>query len=192
MEWEIYHPDTRADFFVMKFEPLKLQGAWQIEQERLEDERGFFARYFCEKEFSERGLNCIWAQNSVSFNFLKGTLRGMHYQAGSHAEIKLVRCTRGAIYDVILDLREGSKTFRKWAAAELSPENGRLLYIPEGFAHGFLTLQPDTEVMYQISTHFDPAASRGVRWNDPEFEIRWPGKVECISDRDANYEMISQ
>jgi dTDP-4-dehydrorhamnose 3,5-epimerase len=167
---------------------MELPGVYVLEPERQEDSRGYFARTWCRHEFEVRGLNPHLAQCSVSFNRKKGTLRGMHYQAAPHEEAKLVRCTRGAIYDVALDLRPSSRTFKRWVAAELTAENGRSHYIPEGVAHGLLTLQDDTEVFYQISTFYHSEAARGVRWNDPAFAIRWPLCGELIlSARDQSY-----
>jgi len=151
------------------------------------DERGGFARSWCKQEFQNQGLNGNLVQCSISRNTRKGTLRGMHYQATPFAETKLVRCTAGAIYDVALDLREQSSTFRQWFGVTLSAENRQSLYIPEGCAHGFLTLTDESEVLYQISEFYHPESSRGVRWDDPAFRIVWPGKVEVISQRDRNY-----
>ncbi|MBP1735805.1 MAG: dTDP-4-dehydrorhamnose 3,5-epimerase, partial [Deltaproteobacteria bacterium] len=152
-----------------------------------EDERGFFARSFCAKEFKEHGLNQNIAQCNISYNGKKGTLRGMHYQAAPHEEAKLVRCTMGAIYDVIIDLRPDSSTFKKWIGVELTKENRRMLYVPEGFAHGFQTLEDHTEVLYQMSEFHHPEWARGVRWNDPTFGIFWPVNVEIISIGDQQY-----
>lgn len=159
-----------------------------IDLERLEDERGFFARTFCIDEFQAHGLNARLMQCSISFNRLRGTLRGMHWQEAPPAECKLVRVTHGAIYDVIIDLRSNSPTFKGYFAVELTAENRRAVYVPEGFAHGFQTLQDDTEVFYQMSAAHAPALGRGVRWNDPVFGIEWP-EVErrVINERDANY-----
>ena len=171
----------------MKFTPTKLAGVWLLDMERHEDERGWFARSWCAKEFEVRGLNPRLVQCNVSFNKKKGTLRGMHWQASPRAEAKLVRCTRGAIYDVALDLRPDSPTFRKWFAAELTADNGLSLYIPEGCAHGFQTLADDTEVLYQIAGEYHPASGRGVRWDDAAFGIQWPLLEPLISDRDQNY-----
>lgn len=167
--------------------PTPLAGAYLIELEQLEDERGFFARSFCQKEFRERGLDPVVAQCNVSFNRKRGTLRGLHYQAEPHAEAKLVRCTRGAIWDVIVDLRRDSPTARQWHAAELTAENRRALYIPAGLAHGFQTLVDDTEVLYQMSEFFHPESARGVRWDDPALAIRWPIKQAVISPRDLAF-----
>lgn len=148
------------------------------------DERGFFARTWCAEEFKEAGLDARLVQCSISFNARKGTLRGMHYQAVPIAETKLVRCTMGAIYDVVLDLRTESPTFRKWIGMTLSAENREMVYIPEGCAHGFLTLEDHSEVFYQMSEFYYPEAARGVRWDDPAFGIEWPGDVTVISERD--------
>jgi len=171
----------------MIFKETSLKGALMIEPERLKDERGFFARTWDQREFHARGLNPTLVQCSISFNSRKGTLRGMHYQAKPHEEAKLVRCTMGALYDVIVDLRPDSATFKRWIAAELTADNRRMVYIPEGFAHGFLTLEDRTEVFYQTSEFHVPASARGARWNDPAFGIQWPSAVKVISDRDKNY-----
>jgi dTDP-4-dehydrorhamnose 3,5-epimerase len=169
------------------FNESHLEGAYVIEQDRVRDERGFFARTYCRHEFEVHGLNPTFVQCNTSFNARKGTLRGMHYQAAPYQETKLVRCTMGAIYDVIIDLRAGSQTFGQWLSAELTSENGRMLYIPESFAHGFLTLQDNTEVFYQMSEFYVPDCSRGVRWNDRAFNIQWPFDVVVISERDSQY-----
>jgi dTDP-4-dehydrorhamnose 3,5-epimerase len=171
----------------MIFHETDLAGVVIVEMQLLCDERGFFARSWCEREFREHGLNSELVQCSISFNKERGTLRGVHYQAAPNPEAKLVRCTRGSLYDVALDLRPDSSTYLKWTAAELSAENHRALYIPEGCAHGFLTLEDQTEVLYQMSEFYYPEAARGVRWNDPAFGIEWPGKVEVISERDRIY-----
>ena len=171
----------------MKFSPTALVGAYVIDIEPVADERGFFVRSWCREEFARRGLNPDLAQCSISFNKKRGTLRGMHYQAKPHEETKVVRCTRGAIYDVILDLRPESSTFRKWIAVELSADNRRMLYVPPGFAHGFQSLVDDTEVFYQISTFYHPESARGARWNDPAFGIEWPVMERVISDKDRQY-----
>lgn len=171
----------------MKFMPLPLQGAFLIEPKLAADERGFFARTFCREEFSKQGLNPDLMQCSISFNTHKGTLRGMHYQTRPHQEIKLVRCTMGSIYDVIIDLRPESATFGQWAGVKLTARNRKSIYIPEGFAHGFLTLADDCEVYYQMSQYYHPESIAGVRWNDPAFSIQWPGDVSIISDPDRNH-----
>ena len=171
----------------MKFRETSLKGAFIIDLEKLEDERGFFARSFCRHEFEAHGLNPNVAQCNVSSNTRKGTLRGMHYQTAPHEEARLVRCTRGAIHDVIIDLRPDSSTFKQWIAEKLTEKNYRMVYVPEGFAHGFLTLEDRTEVFYQMSEFYAPASARGVRWNDPAFGIEWPIAVQVISSRDRGY-----
>jgi dTDP-4-dehydrorhamnose 3,5-epimerase len=169
------------------FTETKLAGAFVIELERHTDERGFFARTFCWQEFEAHGLKAEVAQCNVSFNKRKGTLRGMHYQAPPFAEAKLVRCTAGSIYDVIIDLRPASSTFKRHFGVELSAENRRMLYIPESFAHGFQTLEDDTEVFYQMAQQYSAEHARGVRWNDPAFGIEWPKGERIIIERDQNY-----
>ncbi|NET24741.1 dTDP-4-dehydrorhamnose 3,5-epimerase [Okeania sp. SIO1I7] len=171
----------------MRFTETKLKGAYIIEPELIQDERGFFARSWCQKEFTERGLNPHLVQCNVSFNLKKGTLRGMHYQAKPHEEAKLVRCTMGAIYDVIIDIRPESPTFKEWVAVELTTENRKMLYIPEGFAHGFQTLVDNTEVFYQMSQFYHPESARGLRWNDPAFGIKWAVENLTISLKDKSY-----
>ncbi len=175
----------------MIFTETKLNGAFIVEPERLEDGRGFFARIWCHREFKTYGLNSILAQCSISFNKKKGTLRGMHYQAAPNEEVKLVRCTSGAIYDVIIDLRYDSETFKQWISIELTSENRKILYIPEGFAHGFLTLEDNSEVFYQMAEYYALGSARGVRWNDSAFSIRWPIDVKVISDKDNKYSNFS-
>lgn len=169
----------------MKFHRTNLEGAFVIEPDRREDERGFFARSWCQKEFEEHGLVPRVVQANISYNRNRGTLRGMHYQAAPYEETKLVRCTRGAIYDVIVDLRPGSNTYRKWIGVELTAGNYRMLYVPQGFAHGFQTLFDDTEVIYQVSEFYTPGSERGARWNDAAFQIQWPAQVTTISAKDA-------
>ncbi len=171
----------------MKFNPTKLKGAYIIEPKRFEDERGFFARTWCKEEFSINGLDANLLQCSISFNIKRGTLRGMHLQLPPFAETKVVSCTKGAIYDVIIDLRPGSDTYLQWIFAELTPENRRSLYIPKGFAHGFQTLADKTEVFYQISESYAPDCARGLRWNDTTFNIDWPESVSVMSKRDQDY-----
>lgn len=170
----------------MIFSETAIPDAYLIEPERRSDERGFFARTWCQKEFAEHGLNERLVQCSTSFNASVGTLRGIHYQMPPHMEAKLVRCTRGAVFDVIVDLREGSATCGQWAGFELSAETGQMLYIPEGVAHGFQTLLPQTEVFYQISTHFAPDSAAGICWDDPVLAIDWPPvEHRIISEADA-------
>ena len=171
----------------MVFTETDLAPALIVDIEPHEDERGFFARSWCRQEFEARGLNSRLVQCNVSCNRRKGTLRGMHYQLAPCAEAKLVRCTSGAIYDVIVDLRPESPTFRRYFGVVLTAENHRALYVPEEFAHGFLTLTDDSEVFYQMSEFYEPAAARGVRWNDPAFGISWPEPVMIVSERDRTY-----
>jgi dTDP-4-dehydrorhamnose 3,5-epimerase len=171
----------------MIFNEIRLPGAYVVELERRKDERGYFARTFGTDEFERAGLNPAVAQCSTSFNSLAGTVRGMHFQAPPHAECKLVRCTRGAIFDVIVDLRTDSPLYCEWFAIELTPDSGQMLYIPDGLAHGFQTLEDGTEVAYQISEHYSPSHALGVRWDDPVFEIQWPLAVTTISERDRSY-----
>jgi dTDP-4-dehydrorhamnose 3,5-epimerase len=171
----------------MKFIKTKLKGEYIILPERLEDVRGFFARTFDEKEFSELGLNTRWVQNNTFFNEKKGTLRGLVYQENPKEEVKLIRCTRGEIFDVALDLRSISKTFGKYTGVTLSPNNGKMHYIPKGFAHGYVTLKDNTEVFYQVSEFYAPGHTDGVRWNDSVFNIKWPIKPGVISEKDNSY-----
>jgi dTDP-4-dehydrorhamnose 3,5-epimerase len=171
----------------MIFTETALKGAYLIEPEEIKDERGFFARTWCRREFEAHGLNPRVAQCNISFNVKKGTLRGMHFQITPHEEAKLVRCTRGAIYDVIVDVRPNSPTITQHVGVTLSAGNRKMLYVPEGCAHGFLTLEDDTEVSYQISEFYAPDHARGYRWNDPAFRIPWPAEVLVISDRDRQY-----
>ena len=172
----------------MKFTETKLKGAYIIEPELIKDERGFFARSWCQKEFTERGLNHNLVQCNISFNHKKGTLRGMHYQAKPYEEAKLVRCTMGAIYDVIIDIRLESLTFKQWVAVELTAENRKMLYIPEGMAHGFQTLVDNTEVFYQMSEFYHSESATGLRWDDPTFGIVWPQASQIIiSEKDKSY-----
>jgi dTDP-4-dehydrorhamnose 3,5-epimerase len=171
----------------MRFTPAPLKGAFIIDLQRHEDERGFFGRAFCEREFQGHGLSTPMVQTNVSFSKEKGTLRGMHYQAPPHEEAKLIRCTRGSIYDVIVDVRPDSSSFLEWMGVELSSENGRMLYVPEGFAHGFLTLEESAEVAYQVSEFYTPGSERGIRYDDPEIGIDWPGEVRVLSDKDRTW-----
>jgi dTDP-4-dehydrorhamnose 3,5-epimerase len=171
----------------MKFTPTKITGAYLIEIHPIADERGFFARSFCTSEFQQHGLNPNFVQCNVSFTAQKGTIRGMHYQVAPDTETKLVRCTRGAIYDVILDLRPESPTFKQWVATELTADNHQMFYIPPGCAHGLQTLVDDTEVFYQMAGVYNADAARGVRWNDPTFRIEMPLAVSVINQRDQSY-----
>ncbi|MEL7059435.1 MAG: dTDP-4-dehydrorhamnose 3,5-epimerase [Acidobacteriota bacterium] len=172
----------------MIFHALEIPGAFLIEPERKEDHRGFFARTYCRRELEERGLDPTVVQCSVSVNKLKGTVRGMHWQGEPSPEIKLVRCTNGAIHDVILDLRPDSPAYRQHHAVELTRDNRLALYIPAHVAHGFQTLADDSEVFYQMSEFYDPDAQHGVRWNDPAFKIEWPLEIAEISERDAGFD----
>lgn len=171
----------------MKFSPGSVAGAWLIEIEPRADERGYFARAWCEREFEAHGLCTRIAQANTAFSRRRGTLRGLHYQEAPHAEVKVVRCTRGAVYDVVVDLRPGSPTHCRWMAAELTAQNGRMLYAPEGCAHGYLTLTDDTELLYLTSDVYAPAAAKGVRYDDAAFGIAWPGGVEVISGQDTSW-----
>jgi dTDP-4-dehydrorhamnose 3,5-epimerase len=171
----------------MIFSETRLKGAYILEVQKLEDNRGFFGRTFCQNELGRLGLNTTVAQANVSFNKKKGTLRGMHYQTAPYGETKLVRCTRGAIYDVIIDLRPGAQTCGQWIGVELREDDYRLLYVPEYFAHGFQTLEDNTEVIYQVSQFYTPGSERGIRYDDPAFRIDWPMEVGVISDKDAGW-----
>jgi len=168
----------------MIFEETPLKGAYLIELEKISDERGFFARAFCEREFEAHGLINRFVQVNNSLAELKGTLRGMHYQLAPKSEVKLVRCIRGALLDVIIDLRESSKTFGQHFSTELTAENRRMLYVPKGFAHGFITIEPKTEAFYFVDEFYAPKKERGIRWNDPQFDIKWPLEPIVISEKD--------
>jgi dTDP-4-dehydrorhamnose 3,5-epimerase len=172
----------------MLFKEINLSGVYLIELERLEDERGFFARTYCEQEFSAHGIPFHFVQCNISFNKHKGTLRGMHYQAAPYEEPKLVRCTMGAIYDVIIDIRPESPSFKRWGAYELTSENRLMLYIPAGFAHGFQTLVENSEVFYQMGEFYHPESACGIRWDDPAFGISWPQTRDIIlSKTDSSF-----
>lgn len=171
----------------MRFTETQLNGAYIIDAERIEDERGFFALTWARNDFVARGLNAELMQCNLSYNHRAGTVRGMHWQIAPHAETKLVRCIRGAIFDVILDLRDGSPTAMQWVGVELTADNRRALYIPEGCAHGFQTLEDDTEVLYMLTEQYTPDAARGMRWDDPAIGITWSQPVTVISERDAHY-----
>ncbi|MBI5845621.1 MAG: dTDP-4-dehydrorhamnose 3,5-epimerase [Deltaproteobacteria bacterium] len=168
----------------MRFVPAPLSGAYIIEITPASDDRGFFSRVFCEREFAEAGLCTRFPQASVSFSKKKGTLRGMHYQNSPDWEVKLIRCTKGAVWDAIIDLRPDSPTYKKWFGAELSAENHRMMYAPVGFAHGFLTLVDECEVFYQMSAFYAPLSESGIRWNDPSIGIDWPISPAVISAKD--------
>ena len=172
----------------MRFGELELPGAYLIELDRIEVDRGFFARTFCRREFADHGLATEIAQANTAFNHRKGTLRGMHYQAEPHREAKLIRCTRGAVYDVIVDLRRDSPAFMRWVSVELTAENDALLYVPEGVAHGYQTLEDGTETSYLMSEFYEASAGRGVRWDDPAFGIEWPDPANAfLSPKDATW-----
>ena len=172
----------------MIFTETPLQGAYLVDLEQRTDERGFFARAWCAEEFERQGLSSRIAQTNISFNHSAGTLRGLHYQQPPHAEVKLIRCTSGAIWDVIVDLRKDSSTYRQWFGAELTAENRTMMYVPESFAHGYLTLVPNTETAYQVSEPYAPGAEAGIRWDDPAFGIGWPDvEIKVISDKDASH-----
>jgi dTDP-4-dehydrorhamnose 3,5-epimerase len=174
------------------FTALPLPGAFRLEPELLADERGFFARLWCADEFAIHGLQANFVQSSISFNARRGTLRGLHYQVPPHAETKLVRCIRGSVFDCLVDLRPDSPTYRQWHSCELSADNRHALYIPEGIAHGFQTLADDTELLYEITATYAPAAARGVRWNDEKLSIGWPYPERAVmSDRDANLPLLA-
>ncbi len=175
----------------MIFTETALRGAYLVDLDRAGDERGFFARTFCVEEFAARGLTAPASQCSVSFNETGGTLRGLHFQAAPHDEDKLVRCTRGAIFDVIVDLRPESDTQGQWFSVELTAENHRALYVPKGFAHGFLSLEDRTEVLYMIGVPYAPGFARGLRWDDPALGIRWPRPPSVISARDAEFPLLT-
>jgi dTDP-4-dehydrorhamnose 3,5-epimerase len=170
------------------FKETKLQGAYCLQPEKFEDQRGFFARSFSQVEFADHGLRTQFVEAGISFNLKKHTVRGMHFQAPPHAQAKLVRCTRGAIYDVMIDLRPESPTYKQWFAQTLTAENRLMLYIPESFAHGFQTLEDNSELFYQLSAGYHPPSERGVRWNDPAFAIQWPETERIvINERDRTY-----
>jgi dTDP-4-dehydrorhamnose 3,5-epimerase len=169
----------------VKFTQTTLKDAVLIELEKRGDERGFFARTFCAKEFAAEGLETVFVQANTSQSALAGTLRGMHFQRPPNGEVKVIRCVKGAVYDVIIDLRSGSPTFGRWEGFELSEVNGRMLYVPKGFAHGFQTRADDTAVAYQVSHPYTPGAEGGLRWDDPAFAIAWPRPVTVLSDKDA-------
>ncbi len=172
----------------MEFEKTALPGAYVIHPERIEDNRGFFARTWCRNEFKEHGLTTDFVQCNISYNKSRGTLRGMHYQKKPYEETKLVRCTTGAILDVIIDIRFDSPTYKEWIGVELTAQNRKMLYVPEGFAHGYITLVDDSEVFYQVSEFYTPGAENGILWNDQQFNISWPSfETLTISEKDANW-----
>lgn len=171
----------------MKFKESQVAGAFIVDIEPLGDDRGFFSRAWCAREFQQHNLSVELVQANISYNRHKGTLRGLHYQSAPHEESKLVRCTRGSIYDVVVDLRQYSPSYLKWVGVELCAENRRMLYVPQGCAHGFITLEDDTEVFYQVSAFYTPEAEDGARYDDPSFDIEWPVPVSVISEKDANW-----
>lgn len=187
MGWSIYRTNSLSGGIEMKFIETKLKGAYLIELDYIKDDRGFFARSWCQQEFKELGLDANLVQCNISFNHKRGTVRGMHYQAEPYPEAKLVRCTRGAIYDVIIDIRPESASYKQWVGVELSSENHQMLYIPHGKAHGFQTLVDDTEVFYQMSEFYNSDSARGIRWDDPSFKIEWKLPIASISERDQTY-----
>lgn len=176
----------------MRFEETWLRGAWVIEPEPVQDERGFFARTFCEREFAGHGLENRFVQHSCSHSLRKGTLRGMHFQAAPAGEVKLVSCPKGAIFDVIVDLRRASATYLRWIPVELSAENGRQLYVPKGFAHGFMTLSDDVLVNYLISEFHAPELARGIPYDDPALGISWPARPSVVSRRDLGWPYLER
>ena len=176
----------------MKFLPTILNGSFTIQLDPIKDERGWFARYFCKKEFSTIGHNKEWVQMNHSFSLKKGTLRGMHFQKPPYSEIKLVRCIQGSVFDVIIDLRKDSPTFLKWFGAELSAENKLMMYIPEGFAHGFQTLEDNSGLLYMHTAYYSPEAEDGLRYNDPLVNISWPIEISEISMRDTNHDILEK
>jgi len=176
----------------MIFTETKLKGAFIIEIKKIEDERGFFGRSYCQTEFKEHGLNTNVVQANVSYNKKKGTLRGLHMQLPPYDETKLVRCTKGSLYDVIVDLRKDSPTFKQWIGVELTADNYRMLYVPEGFAHSFITLEDETEATYQVTQFYTAGAERGFRWNDPAFNIQWPIEPVIISEKDRSHSLFTE
>lgn len=175
----------------MKFQETQLAGVWSIETEPHVDERGFFVRTYCEREFSERGLNTSWLQNNLTLTKKRGAIRGMHYQAEPDPEVKLIRCVTGAVFDVVVDIRKDSETYGRWQSFELSEENAMELYVPGGFAHGFQCLTDDCRLFYQMSSVYDSGLARGVRWDDPELSISWPLEESFLSSRDRELPSFS-
>lgn len=175
----------------MKFHPTTIPGSFIIEPTLKEDERGFFSRLFCSEEFAKQGLDSTFVQANDSFSVNKGTLRGLHFQLAPKAETKIVRCIQGELWDVILDLRPDSNTFGKWYGETLSATNRKMMVIPKGFAHGFLTLTPNTEVIYLVSSPYDASLEKGIRWNDPKFAIDWPNTPQIISERDQTHPLFT-
>ncbi len=176
----------------MQFTETEIAGAWVIDAEKRHDNRGYFMRAWCQREFAERGINFVPLQANMGFSLRKGTVRGMHFQVAPAPEAKLVRCTRGRVYDVVLDLRKGSATYGKWRGIELSAENGRMLYLPEQCGHGFQTLEDTSEIHYMASAFYTPQAVRGARYDDPAFDVRWPLAISVISDQDRNWPLTQK
>lgn len=174
----------------LTFIPTAIDGVVRVELDPIRDERGFFARAWADDEFERAGLGVTWVQANISHNPMGGTLRGLHYQRAPDLEAKLVRCTRGRILDVAVDMREGSATFRRWVSTELTADRGDALFIPPGCAHGYLTLEPDTHVFYQASARYAPASATGVRYDDPAFGIEWPAPINLISDADRSWPLL--
>ncbi len=175
----------------MNFTETSLKGAFLVELNKLKDDRGFFARGFCRNEFEQHGIEPFVAQVNISMSVQKGTLRGIHYQVAPHEETKLIRCTRGSVYDVIIDLRPDSATYRQWIGVDLTEDNYRMLFLPRGFGHGFLTTSENAEVTYMVSEFYTPGAERGIRWNDPAIGIDWPANVNSITEKDANWPLLN-
>lgn len=175
----------------MFFTETELKGAFVIDVNKLNDNRGFFGRTWCQEEMEAHGLNGNVVQSNTSFNIHKGTLRGMHYQKHPYEETKLVRCTKGSVYDVIVDLRPDSPTFKKWLGVQLSENDHRMIYVPEKFAHGYLTLEDNSEVTYLVTQFHKPGSEGGLRWNDPEIGITWPNKINIISEKDKNHPLFN-
>ena len=171
----------------MIFKETKFESAYIVEVEKHADSRGFFARTWCKNEFEARGLNTHLLQSNIAFSKARGTLRGLHYQDEPCAEVKLIRCIKGSVYDVIADLRPQSATYKQWLGIELTEDDYKMMYVPEGFAHGYLTLEDNTEIFYQVSQFYSPEFERGVRFNDPAFRIQWPDDIRIISDKDLNW-----
>ena len=171
----------------MIFRETPISGAYVIEPERIEDHRGFFARIWCKKELGQRGLETELAQSNIGFSSRRGTLRGLHFQEAPHTEVKIVRCTRGSIFDVIVDLRPDSSSYKRWFGTELSDENGKMIYAPEGCAQGYITLTDNSEMYYHTSDFYHPESASGVRYNDPEFGVVWPVEIAVISQQDKEW-----
>lgn len=183
----LQHPFVHRGVSILIFKETKLKGAFTIELEMHQDDRGFFARTFCKNELEDNGLISDVAQANMSLSKKRGTMRGMHYQKAPFEETKLIRCTKGAIYDVIIDLRPDSPTYKQWIGVELTESNYKMLFVPKDFAHGFLTLLDDSEVMYLVSQFYAPGSELGIRWNDPQFSIQWPFDVQVISEKDQQW-----